>query len=402
MKSVPGDFVIFDEVDEMKAANLDLARKRLGHSEWGWELMLSTPSLPDCGIDAAFADSDQRHWVLRCDHCRRLWCLEDEFLERHGSPSDPRTDICFIKGPPGAETLVCQKCGRPLDPALGEWLAKYARPAHGYHLSKLFSTVVSEAEKKLGAKTKPAALLSQYRRTDNPAEFLKSELGLPYLAIDGGLSMADLRACVGTYTQSREHRGCIMGVDQNEGLHIVVKWADTKADLVYTVAVHHEPHTNADFSMLDWFMQAFDVRLCVIDAQPGIHAARAFAKRHSGRVRLAFYGPSQNGLTTLKVDHDGTPTITISRTEAFDRLRDLYQKLRRRIPRSDEVVEEYMRQLTQIVRTIYEDPQTGDKRARWVRRGPDHFAHADCYAEMAIKALGIGLVRATVLGGDEW
>ena len=148
MKSVPGDFIIFDEVDEMRPLNIELARKRLGHSRFGWELMISTPNLPGYGIDAAFVDTDQRHWLLKCEACRQWWCLEDQFLEHHGSPSDPRSEICFIKGPAGAETLVCLHCGKPLDPARGTWVPKYDRPAHGYHLSKLFSVILSEREKK--------------------------------------------------------------------------------------------------------------------------------------------------------------------------------------------------------------------------------------------------------------
>ena len=69
MKSVPGDFLVFDELDEMVPANVELARKRLGHSEWGWELDVSTPSLPGYGIDGAFLDTDQRHWLLKCSGC---------------------------------------------------------------------------------------------------------------------------------------------------------------------------------------------------------------------------------------------------------------------------------------------------------------------------------------------
>lgn len=33
MKSVPADFLVFDEVDEMKPASIELARKRVGHSQ---------------------------------------------------------------------------------------------------------------------------------------------------------------------------------------------------------------------------------------------------------------------------------------------------------------------------------------------------------------------------------
>ena len=41
---------------------------------------------------------------------------------------------------------------------------------------------------------------------------------------------------------------------------------------------------------------------------------------------------------------------------------------------------------------------SGGKRAVWIKRGPDHYAHADSYAEIALKRLRTGLVTATVIG----
>jgi hypothetical protein len=397
MKSVPADFLVFDELDEMKPASIELARKRLGHSQWGWELALSTPSLPGYGIDAAFVETDQRFWLLKCAHCNSWWCLEDLFLEHHGSPADPRSEICFVKGPAGAENLVCMKCGKPLDPALGAWVAKYERPAHGYQLSKFASVIISERERKAGASTKPAALLADWRRTQFPAEFYKSELGLPYLAADGGLREEDLLALVGAYAQTNSGKGCVMGVDQGSGLHIVVK-EPHESGRVFTVRVHHEPAADATFTHLDYFMDAFDVRACVVDAQPGQHAARDFANRYPGRVYLAYYGTTQKGLADWGYDKEHTPTVTIGRTEAFDAWRDTYQKDTHRLPRVEDELTEYVKEMTNILRTVIEDPQTGGKRAIWIKRGPDHFAHADSYAEIAHKRLNAGRVTAMVIG----
>ncbi|MHB1343011.1 MAG: phage terminase large subunit family protein [Thermoleophilia bacterium] len=399
MKSVPADFLIFDELDEMDPAKIELARKRLGHSRWGWELSLSTPSLPAYGIDAAFQETDQRFWLLRCQGCRHWWCLEDLFLQHHGSPSDPRRDICFVQGAPGAETLVCVKCGRPLDPGLGQWVAKYpGRPTHGYHLSKFASRILSEREREAGAQTKPAALLAEWRRTSFPAEFFHSELGLPYLAADGGLRHEELLRMVGRYAQAESGRGCVLGVDQGNGLHVVVKEPHEDKDIVFTARVHYEPQTDATFSHLDYFMEAFDVRSCVIDALPNTHAARAFARRYPGRVHLAYYGDTLKGLADWGSDKERTHTVTISRTEAFDAWRDTYQKGRRRIPRVEGEVAEYVKQMTNILRTVTEDPTSGSKRARWIKRGPDHFAHADNYAEVALRRLNTGRVTVMVIG----
>lgn len=403
LKSTPADFLIFDEMDEMDPAAIELASKRVGHSKFGWELAISTPTFPGSPIDRAFLETDQRYWLLRCERCGDYSCLEDLFLENHGSPSGARDEICFIRGTPGAEEIVCMRCGGRLDPGVGEWVAKEpSREAHGYQLSKFASGIVSERERSAGTLTKPAALLAGWRKTRFPAEFFNSELGLPYLGADGGLSDQDLLSLVDDRGMATSGTRCVMGVDQGNGLHVVIKQPDKDGGLVRTIKVHHQETTDATFSHLDRFMRDYDVRACVIDAQPNIHAVRVFANRFPGRVYLAYYVETQKGLVDWGRDMDYTPTAKINRTDAFDGWRDVHQTGERRIPRLEGEMLEWKRQMMNIVRLVREDPDTGQKKAIWRKRGADdHYAHADSYAEIALqRGRGSG-VRATILGGDD-
>lgn len=193
-----------------------------------------------------------------------------------------------------------------------------------------------------------------------------------------------------------------MGVDQGNGLHLVIKEPHLDKDIVFTLRVKHQEMTDATFSHLDPFMKAYDVRACVIDAQPHSHAAHAFAGRFPGRVYLAYYGDTQKGLVDWGRDKEGTPICTINRTDAFDAWRDIHQKGDRRIPRLDEGVREFVRQMTNILRKVEEDPVSGQKKARWIRRCPDdHYAHADSYAEVALRRTRVGLVTATIFSADD-
>jgi hypothetical protein len=403
LKSVPADFLVYDEMDELEPAHLELASKRVGHSDYGWELAISTPTFPGSAIDRAFEETDQRYWLLRCGHCGKEWCLEDLFREHHGSPRADRAEICFIKGPQGAEELVCMHCGGRLDPASGRWVAKEpSRSERGYQISKFASAILSEHERSAGCLTKPAALLRDWRTTPFPAEFFNSELGLPYLGIDGGLSEQDLLAEVDGRGMVYCGKECVMGVDQGNGLHTVIKTPPDERGLVHTLRVHHQEVTDAVFSHLDHFMAAYNVKVCVIDALPNQHAARAFARRFPGRVYLAYYGETQKGMVDWGHDTEHTPTAKINRTDALDGWRDAHQMGTRRIPRPEGEGREYLRQMTNIVRLMREDPDTGQKRAVWRKRGADdHYAHADAYAEVALKRLHYGLVRATIIGGDD-
>jgi len=248
----------------------------------------------------------------------------------------------------------------------------------------------------LGAKTKPAALLADWRQTQFPGEFYNSELGLPYLPAEGGLTEQDLQALVGAYPMMATGRECVMGVDQGNGLHVVIK---EPADDGYamTVYCHHEPMTDETFSHLDHLMNAFDVRACVIDALPNTHAARAFARRFRGRVWLSYYGNQKGGIA-WGFDAENTAIVNTNRTEAFDRWRDLHRMGKRRIPRIEGQVTTYVKQMTNILRSVEEDSVTGAKRATWIKRGPDHFAHADSYAETPLTRRGAFMAHATVLG----
>jgi len=79
LKSIPVDFIIMDELDEAPQNAVDMAMERMAHSEFKEILKLSNPTLPDYGIDAAFQETDQKYWLLRCEKCNEHTCLEDTF-----------------------------------------------------------------------------------------------------------------------------------------------------------------------------------------------------------------------------------------------------------------------------------------------------------------------------------
>jgi hypothetical protein len=115
-------------------------------------------------------------------------------------------------------------------------------------------------------------------------------------------------------------------------------------------------------------------------------------------VWLAYYGAATKGLADWGRDQEHTPTVTINRTEALDAWREAHQAFKRRIPRVEDEVREFVRQMTNALRRVEEDPVSGGKRAVWIPRGPDHYAHADSYAEIALRRLKAGVVTATIIG----
>ena len=112
LKSIPVDFIVFDELDEAPQIAVDMAMERMAHSEVREVLKLSNPTLPDFGIDKAFQETDQRYWLLKCPSCSHYTCLEDTF------------PACLVELSGGKVIRACEKCKTELDPAIGEWVAK--------------------------------------------------------------------------------------------------------------------------------------------------------------------------------------------------------------------------------------------------------------------------------------
>jgi phage terminase large subunit GpA-like protein len=135
LKSVPIDFIAFDELDEAPQNAVDMAMERMSHSEYREVLKLSNPTLPDYGIDKAFQETDQRYFLLKCEKCGGFTCLEDTFPD-------------CLQEINGKVIRACSKCKSELNPAIGEWVAK--KPSitlkRGYHYSQLFSQFVTQGD----------------------------------------------------------------------------------------------------------------------------------------------------------------------------------------------------------------------------------------------------------------
>ena len=102
-KTAVADKIVFDELDEAPEAMVDLARKRLDHSEFQEIEALSTPTIPDYGIHAFFLLTDQRHRQIYCQHCGKYTCLERDFPK------------CLAEKRDGTVHKICVKCERDLD-----------------------------------------------------------------------------------------------------------------------------------------------------------------------------------------------------------------------------------------------------------------------------------------------
>ena len=354
LKSIPVDFVIFDELDEGPPSAVDMAMERMSHSEFKEVLKLSNPSLPDYGIDKAFQETDQCCWLLKCPKCNEYTSLVDNFPDSLLQVGD-------------RVIRACSKCKAELDPAIGEWVAK--KPSitdkRGYRYSQLFSHFVD-----------PGEILHQFKTTNNLTDFYNLKIGIPYVEATNRLRLEEILALCGSDgIVSQDPGPCFMGVDQGKTLHLVIgKKHRKKAGQVIHLGVYKE------WEELDRLMRNFNITRCVVDALPETRNARAFAERHGGKVFLNYYSQYQKGNYAW---NERDLSVSCNRTESLDASHTEIMNDQIILPRECDIVREFAQHLHNVAKKLEEDEETGSKRYVYVKLGPDHFRHAYSYEVMA-------------------
>ena len=355
LKSVPADFIVFDEMDEAPQNAVDMAMERMGHSEYKEVYKLSNPTLPDWGIDKAFQETDQRYWLLKCEHCGEYTCMEDTFPD------------CLLEVGASRVIRACRKCRGELNPSIGQWVAKHPSitDKRGRHYSQLFSHYVD-----------PAAILHQFRTTHNLTDFWNLKIGVGYVEAQNRLSVQEVLALCGSDGIASQDPGpCFMGVDQGSDLHVVIgKRARQKAGKIVHLDVYKE------WEELDGLMRNFHISRCVVDALPETRNARAFALRHKGKIYLNYYNDHQRGSYAW---NDAEFIVQCNRTESLDSSHKEIVDQTLILPKECGIVKTFADHLHNAAKRLEEDEDTGSKRYVYVKLGADHFRHAFNYEAMA-------------------
>src|SRR3990167_2788561 len=68
---VTSDWNIHDEEDRSNQDVIQQYASRLQHSKYGWEHHFSNPSVEGNGVSRYWALSDQKHWLITCEGCKK-------------------------------------------------------------------------------------------------------------------------------------------------------------------------------------------------------------------------------------------------------------------------------------------------------------------------------------------
>ena len=363
LKGIPVDRIVFDECDEMEEVMITLALQRLAHSNVGEEYYLSTPSIPNYGIDKMYDESDQRLWMIRCEHCSTETCLEMEFPK------------CIDREESGRWFRACKKCGKEIFPKDGRWEAQYplrSKDLVGWWVSQLNSLYVD-----------PGVILNEYNNPPDgdPSEVYNSRLGMAYIPSENRLTTADIFMCCGQDKMAYEHYGpCAMGVDVGKVLHVVVgcRTSTDRLKVVYITRVDK-------FEDLHEVAKRFNVKSAVFDILPETRKCREFQEAAPFQVSLCQYmeNPTQESWT-----HDGL--VKTYRTEICDKShQQILLPGHLELPARNEEVNQFAREASNLVKLLDTNEETGKKTYRYKNTGADHYRHALNYFLLAATRIGI-------------
>lgn len=367
VKSIPVDWVIFDEFDEMDKDVQPLAIARMADSKLKWETYLANPTIPDFGIDKVFRQSDQRYWELKCGACGKFTNLKLEFLANPpGCIKRERIN--------GEEKVIraCKHCGREIFPKDGEWIPQYPEKA-----KDMVGRTLSHMDT---ANTDLESFLRTFEDSETDfTQFMNLDIGEAYIDAENRLTMADIyRCCTRDMMETRNYLPSAMGVDVGKVIHVVIgrpmpSGKQYKVTYAGRVGSFNDVHDLA---------KRHNVQSAVIDMEPETRKVRDFQANEPYKVFLCDY---QERLKVGRKMDEKTGTITVRRTEILDTTHDVVTTPGMlEIPRQSNEIDEFAKEMCNVAKVLEEDKDVPGSRAYKYRKlGEDHYRHAFVYFYLA-------------------
>jgi len=390
--SIPVGMVILDEIDKMSEHAIRRAVERQSAQIEKFFRGISTPSVPDFGIDKLYKTSTQDDYTFRCPHCSKYITLifPDSLVITADSHHDPK-----IKD----SHLICTECSHKLSHIAkpeylkkGKWIPKYPdRIARGVTISQLYS-----------CSKRPHEIAIAYLKSfDSPVEeqeLHNSILGLPHIVEGAKIDENTINSCIripgyrnGDLSLAK---GFItMGIDVGRHFHIsIVKWRFPQENLTDP---HHQaigtliwqgkiPRISPDFTELDKVLHSWpEMQAIVIDAAPERASSLSFAKRYKGLAFTCDYNESAKG---KEIQHDANGLrVSVNRTMYLDLALSRINDQKPRIFFPMDLDQEYKIHLQALVRKPEQNTK-GETIYRYIKVGArTDYAHTLGYNEVALE-----------------
>lgn len=377
---VPSDWNLYDEVDASKQAIIEQYATRLQHSKYRWEHYFSHPSAEGYGVDKIWQISDQRHWHIYCEACKKWQYLSwpDSIDER-------------------LRQYVCKTCRAPIsDKArrLGKWVRKFKdREVHGYWIPLLICPWVS------------AEQILDYFKNKSEEYFFNKVLGLPWVGGGNKLTKAGfMRNLTKDDLYPDEGERVVIGADTGSRCHYVMS---TQKGAFHYGYQGDYTYTDIEDALIRWPRS-----IAVIDQGGDITGPRVLRDKYKGRVFLCSYGTDRKGQSLIRWGkHDEGGSVIVDRNRMIQWVVDEYTRYGFPVMGNESDWYDFWLHWSNLTRVKELNEVTGMEKMNWVRNGDDHWAHANVYCRVGLSRFGsTGMIikgeedtngdTAMKLGGD--
>lgn len=385
LKSVDPSFVALDEVDEMNQENIQLAYRRTDGQATSQVMAISTPTHPEYGIHAMYLTTTQEHWMFRCPMCSKYieMVFPDCLVVVGDAIHDPRIRESHVK---------CTECDMKIDHERkivaqresGIWVPANtdADPQRrGFYVNQLSSCM------KEPYKIAQTVFEAEYKDAAEQ-ELWNSIAGLPHIVKGGKVTEDEVRQNFIKRNNGKQipsNRLRTMGVDIGKFLHYEIDtWYVDKygpdLNLISTCEIL-EVGKVEHFYQLKQLMQQYQVTFLVTDYQPEERSVFELCTQFMGRAKRCQYARGQSGKRMTVITPESECKINVHRTYWLDIALGRFRTKTIRVPY--DIPDEYITNLKNLTKKFTVDEAGADKSV-YLRGGPDHYAHARAYSEMAL------------------
>lgn len=378
--SISADFLFHDEVDLSPQEILALYQSRLQGSDMKMTQSFSTPTFANYGIDKSYQLTDQREYVMKCQHCNHYQIPRFEpkfiYVDNYKFDVEKFSDLtsqqiatmdfegCHVR---------CEKCQKKLDladPSRREWVPTYASRTtfRGYQV-RPFSTSRIKPDYIFGQ-------LAQYQDNNFVRGWYNTVLGEEYTEADARLQKEDIEACMAKGTPRVPNISpdtpCFLGIDVGFTCHLTVSYDDAEGfpHFVYFDTV---PAVQLEERVKE-ILKIYNIVQGCIDRFPYTQQADALKETTFGVVMPIQY----RGTAVLQPNFEPDTKIlshySANNTLVFDRLQALVAQRKMTLSGYAGQKETLMTHMMDMVRN---DKPGESEMAVWMKTtGNDHYFHA--------------------------
>lgn len=385
--STDADFVFLDEYDLHDMAQASLFSSRLQNSDWKIFKAFSTPTFTQFGVSGLFENSDQHHYMIKCDHCNH-WqfpMFNQRFIHMPGLPDDFNDlteltigDVDRYHIDLTNSYVACEKCHSRLD--LGRednrnWVAKYpsrvnmrGRKVNPFSVAtRPVLDIVSE--------------MFTYKQNDFMRGFRNSVLGEPEDSSNARIPEAQIRNLIrsASLPDIDKEAPTYLGCDMGHTCHLVV--AQGEAKKARTIILEQVPISQIRERIVE-IRDTYNLVGGMVDRHPESQVAQDIWDSTNGIVVPGEYrGDKEMNLIMMPDDKERVLYVQVNRTIHLDQVVAAIRKGNIEFYGHGLLQSELIQQLRNMIRK--EEPE---KPAEWIKLNPnDHFFHSLGFLYSAMK-----------------